>query len=50
VSSESGSKNGIMEATSNEGLQMRDYEEKDERLWNEASQMKTQHTAYSLSK
>lgn len=45
VSSESSSRNGIMELTSNEGPQMRDYEQKSEILWNEASQIKTQHTA-----
>lgn len=36
MSSESGSKNGIMEAMSNEGPHMRDYEQKSEMLWNEA--------------
>ena len=34
-----------MELTSNEGPQMRDYEQKSEILRNEASQIKTQHTA-----
>lgn len=32
VSSDSGSKNGIMEAMSNEGLHIRDYEQKSETL------------------
>lgn len=35
-----------MELTSNEGPQMRDYEQKSEILWNEASQIKIQHTAF----
>lgn len=35
MSSESGSKNGTMEAMSNEGPHISDYEQKSEMLWNE---------------
>lgn len=51
MSSESGSKNGTMEAMSNEGPHISDYEQKSEILWNEVSQKtKVQHIEYNFFK
>lgn len=49
VASDSGSKNGMMEAMSNEGPHMRDYEQKSEMLWDESTQTQTEYN-FSLSK
>jgi hypothetical protein len=46
VSSESESKNGTMEAMSNEGPHIRDYKQKSEMLWNEGIQKSRDNTEH----
>lgn len=48
MSSESGSKDGIMEAMSNEGPHIRDYGQKSEILWNESA-TRVKHNIYKTT-